>query len=403
MRNRFLNVFLVIFPSCLGDCVQDSIDVLVLDCILEGYDVSKGPETDSLVNVSMFVESIASSEETSLDYSFRIQLIHHYIDERLQYDPGNNSVLQGLNAWYHLHRIWRPFVLVIENRNILDFNPADDTMRVWPTGLVEYTRSLDLDLSCRTLLDVFPFDFPVCMMTMTVSGFSENDVKLNWTDKDLPMMSTFFYNAYPVRYTLSACRPEEVDVYNATCLKSMILFTRDRGSYWVTVFIPGFILVTSSFMAFWVSIRCVPPRAMIGMTNRLTFLSAASSFRNQLPMVSNLEALNIWDSVSILFIYVSLLELIIVDHLQRHPRDGQETDSEFRRRELQRADLTHWDRFCLYFRKPNAEIGADIDAWCRGVFPVLYFFFIIGYFITFHGHYGYNTDYTYDTFEALIS
>lgn len=96
MRNRFSAVvILLIFPRCLCDCVQDSSDVIVLDCILERYDVSKLPEPEPTVNVSMFVESIASSEETSLDYSFNIRLTHHYIDERLQYDPGNNSALRG--------------------------------------------------------------------------------------------------------------------------------------------------------------------------------------------------------------------------------------------------------------------------------------------------------------------
>lgn len=139
------------------------------------------------------------------------------------------------------------------------------------------------------------------------------------------------------------------------------------------------------------------------MTNRLTFLSAARSFRNRLPAISNLEAMNLWDAVSILFIYVSLLELIIVDHLQRHPRDGQEADSEFRQKALQRPDLTYWERFCLYFRKPNTEIGADIDAWCRGVFPLLYLCFICGYFATYQGYYSNNIEYTYDTFQSLIS
>ena len=137
--------------------------------------------------------------------------------------------------------------------------------------------------------------------------------------------------------------------------------------------------------------------------NRLTFLSAASSFRSQLPAVSNLEALNLWDSVSIVFIYVSLLELIIVDHLERHPRDGQEADAEFREKALQQPDVTCWERFCLYFRKPNTEIASDIDVWSRGVIPILYFAFIIGYFVTYQGYYANNIEYTYKAFESLIS
>ncbi|OQR66842.1 glutamate-gated chloride channel-like [Tropilaelaps mercedesae] len=50
----------------------------------------------------------------------------------------------------------------------------------------------------------------------------------------------------------------------------MVLFTRDRSVYWVTIFIPGFVMVTSAFMSFWLSVRAAPPRAMIEPTHRLT-------------------------------------------------------------------------------------------------------------------------------------
>lgn len=150
-------------------------------------------------------------------------------------------------------------------------------------------------------------------------------------------------------------------------------------------------------------INSLTATVVAGTNNRLTFLSAASSFRNQLPSISNLDALNLWDSVSILFIYVSLVELIIVDHLERHPRSGQEADSEFRHKALQRPDLNCCERFCLYFRKPNTQIASDIDVWSRGVFPLMYFAFIIGYFVTYQGYYAYNIDYTYNTFKSLIS
>lgn len=105
MSSRVLAVFwpIVVFPLCLARCVQNSSDVLVLDCIVEQLDVSKRPEPDSTVNVSMFVKSISSPGETSLDYSFHVELTHYYVDGRLQYDVGNNSALKGMLMvlWFH--------------------------------------------------------------------------------------------------------------------------------------------------------------------------------------------------------------------------------------------------------------------------------------------------------------
>lgn len=43
-----------------------------------------------------------------------------------------------------------------------------------------------------------------------------------------------------------------------------LIFTRDRAFYFTTVFIPGIILVTSSFITFWLEWNAVPARSMIG-------------------------------------------------------------------------------------------------------------------------------------------
>lgn len=43
-----------------------------------------------------------------------------------------------------------------------------------------------------------------------------------------------------------------------------LIFTRDRAFYFTTVFIPGIILVTSSFITFWLEWNAVPARVMIG-------------------------------------------------------------------------------------------------------------------------------------------
>ncbi len=47
-------------------------------------------------------------------------------------------------------------------------------------------------------------------------------------------------------------------------MKVDLIFTRDRAFYFTTVFIPGIILVTSSFITFWLEWNAVPARSMIG-------------------------------------------------------------------------------------------------------------------------------------------
>ena len=94
-------------------------------------------------------------------------------------------------------------------------------------------------------------------------------------------------------------------------------FTRDDAFYFSTVFIPGMILVTSSFITFWLEWNAVPARVMIGVTTMLNFFTTSNSFRSTLPVVSNLGAMNMWDGVCMFFIYVSLLEFVVVNYVGR--------------------------------------------------------------------------------------
>ncbi|KAF2367465.1 Neurotransmitter-gated ion-channel transmembrane domain [Trinorchestia longiramus] len=106
-------------------------------------------------------------------------------------------------------------------------------------------------------------------------------------------------------------------VRNHSCLQVSLNFTRDDSFYFSTVFSPGIILVTSSFITFWLEWNAVPARVMIGVTTMLNFFTTSNSFRSTLPVVSNLSAMNVWDSVCMFFIYVSLLESVVVNNVGR--------------------------------------------------------------------------------------
>ena len=74
-------------------------------------------------------------------------------------------------------------------------------------------------------------------------------------------------------------------VGNYSCLKVDLMFTRDRAFYFTTVFIPGIILVTSSFITFWLEWNAVPARVMIGELVRWPNGSQGETFHLPLPHV----------------------------------------------------------------------------------------------------------------------
>ena len=96
-----------------------------------------------------------------------------------------------------------------------------------------------------------------------------------------------------------------------------LVFTRDKSFYLSTVFIPGIILVTSSFITFWLEWSAAPARVVIGVTTLLTFFTTSNGFRTSLPVVARLGAMNVWDAVCMFFIYASLLEFVFVNYVGR--------------------------------------------------------------------------------------
>ena len=89
------------------------------------------------------------------------------------------------------------------------------------------------------------------------------------------------------------------------------------------MFVPGLILVTSSFVTFWIEWNAEPARVMLGVTTMLNFFTTSNKFRAKLPVVSNLTAMNMWDGVCMFFIYASFLEFIVVNYLARWVQDPE--------------------------------------------------------------------------------
>lgn len=124
-------------------------------------------------------------------------------------------------------------------------------------------------------------------------------------------------NAYMKRNETYRCNKRHNWRREFSCLSVLLVFSRDQSFYFSTVFVPGMVLVTSSFISFWLDVNAVPARVMIGVTTMLNFCTTTNSFRSKLPVVSDLNAMNLWDFACMFFIYASMIEFIIVNYIYR--------------------------------------------------------------------------------------
>nr|BAX77796.1 pH-sensitive chloride channel 1 isoform 4 [Bombyx mori] len=298
-------------------------DKEILDNLLKNtrYDKRLLPPVDGVltVNVSVLLLSLASPDESSLKYEVEFLLQQQWYDPRLRY--SNQSHYDYLNAIHHHEDIWLPDTYFIMHGDFKDpIIPMHFALRIYRNGTINYLMRRHLILSCQGRLNIFPFDDPLCSFALESISYEQSAITYVWkNDEDTlrksPSLTTL--NAYLIQNQTIPCPIKASWRGNYSCLKVDLIFTRDRAFYFTAVFIPGIILVTSSFITFWLEWNAVPARSMIGVTTMLNFFTTSNGFRSTLPVVSNLTAMNVWDGVCMCFIYASLLEFVCVNYVGR--------------------------------------------------------------------------------------
>ncbi|XP_068909429.1 glutamate-gated chloride channel isoform X20 [Tenebrio molitor] len=308
----------------LSDIFEDGkSDKEILDNLLRAtrYDKRLLPPVQETVkvDVSVLLLSLASPDESSLKYEVEFLLQQQWFDPRLKY--SNQSRYDFLNAIHHHNDIWLPDTYFIMHGDFKDpLIPMHFSLRIYRNGTVFYSMRRHLILSCQGHLNIFPFDDPECSFSLESISYEMKSIKYVWkNDEDVLKKSASLatLNAYLIKNQTLECNWNNNWRGNYSCLGVKLIFTRDRAFYFTTVFIPGIILVTSSFITFWLEWNAVPARVMIGVTTMLNFFTTSNGFRSTLPVVSNLTAMNVWDGVCMCFIYASLLEFVCVNYVGR--------------------------------------------------------------------------------------
>ncbi|KAG5677228.1 hypothetical protein PVAND_007004 [Polypedilum vanderplanki] len=218
------------------------------------------------VNVSVLLLSLASPDESSLKYEVEFLLQQQWYDPRLRY--ANQSQYEYLNAIHHHEDIWLPDTYFIMHGDFKDpLIPMHFALRIYRNGTINYLMRRHLILSCQGSLQIFPFDDPLCSFALESISYEQSAITYVWkNDEDTlrksPSLTTL--NAYLIHNQTILCEVKGSWRGNYSCLRVNLRFTRDRHFYFTTVFIPGIILVTSSFITFWLEWNAVPARVMIG-------------------------------------------------------------------------------------------------------------------------------------------
>lgn len=87
-----------------------------------------------------------------------------------------------------------------------------------------------------------------------------------------------------------------------------LYLTRNIGFFMIQIYVPTVLIVSLSWVSFWLSIDAVPARISLGILTVLTITTQKTGSVAAIPPVSYVKALDIWMAICLLFVFMAFLE-----------------------------------------------------------------------------------------------
>ncbi|XP_052076213.1 glycine receptor subunit alpha-3-like isoform X2 [Mytilus californianus] len=368
----------------------------VLRTLFDGYDPKLTPAffQDGPVNdeVQIYISSIASISESTMDYSMTMFLRQRWIDTRLKYDPipGVSSLELDTKA---LADVWIPDLFIVNEKkaNFHDVTTPNKLMHIYSNGKIFYSLRLSGTFSCKMNLLKYPMDYQVCLFVMESYGQSTELLEIVW-------------NAVPVQRQENLTLPEfllgDIETFQCdkayvgityTCIGMNIHLSRSYGYHLIQIYIPSALIVCLSWVSFWLNIDATPARISLGLLTVLTMTTQSSGARANLPKVSYIKAIDVWMAMCLFFVFAALIEFAWVNVLARVQQRRQTTylheiqNGTPKRRS--RSSSTHTDcsdtnkeTCCFCFETSTDRDKARlVDKGARILFPLAFVAFNLAY------------------------
>ncbi|XP_070496885.1 pH-sensitive chloride channel 2-like isoform X2 [Chironomus tepperi] len=270
------------------------------------------------------------------DLQFKIQALLQlrYVDPRLVFkEVAPNKTTPILGEDDLRKELWVPHIFFANERDsgILGTHEKDILTSISPDGTVIISTRLQATLYCYMDLRKFPFDQQQCKTVLESWMYNGSQVKLHWEPKspitlgpdqhltEYVLMKTFT-NETMINADLSDLR-HGAFAGNYSSLSFTVVLARQMGFYLMDYFLPSMMIVSISWVSFWLQADQTAPRVMLGTTTMLTFITLASAQGKTLPKVSYIKASEIWFMGCTGFIFGSLVEFAFVNTIWRRKKN----------------------------------------------------------------------------------
>lgn len=281
-----------------------------------------------------YIYFLQNLEAHDLQFKIHALLQLRYVDSRLVFKkvaPNRTEPIMGEQSLRDV--LWVPHVFLANERSsdILGTAEKDILTSVSPDGTVIISTRISATLYCWMNLQKFPFDEQHCSTVLESWMYNQEDLVLKWEKKSPVTLApelhlteyvllSMFTNETLINADLSDLR-HGAFAGNYSSLSFTVHLAREMGFYLMDYFIPSIMLVTISWVTFWLQADQSAPRITLGTSTMLTFITLASAQGKTLPKVSYIKASEIWFLGCTGFIFGSLVEFAFVNTIWRRKKN----------------------------------------------------------------------------------
>lgn len=348
--------------------------------LFENYDSSIPPNFDAdepvKVLVQLYIVSIDSFSDHSMDYTLTMILRQKWHDSRLVYNKTHGIRALELDP-KSMDKVWVPDLYMVNEKaaKIHDVTIPNKLLHIYSDGSVFYTMRLTATFSCHMNLLKYPMDFQICSMEIESYGYSTDRLVFRWNPVPVEMANNMSLPQFKIGHLHTAICDRMYSGIKYTCIAMDIHFTRRYGYHLIQEYIPSSLIVMLSWVSFWISLDAVPARISLGLLSVLTMTTQSSGSRANLPQVSYIKAIDIWMSACMLFVFAALIEYALVNVLDRKQK-RRERHADPNGTSKEGIKIYKEIQCCFVKGRERARV---VDKMSRFLFPLAFALFNIFY------------------------